>query len=222
MVINRSLWTCLVVVGLALAPFSGRWGVLKDVLPILAVGLFYWRVRAPLARAGLGRPPRGWLRCFGLGLLLAVLLYGLEVVTTKPLARLLFEQPKDLSLFEPIQGNLSMLALYLTFMWMLAAFGEEFVWRGFVLRKIGQSSTRFRHPWVFATIVSALLFGLIHYYQGPRGIFETAIAGIVTGAIYVRSGRSSIWLVVFVHGFQNTISFVAIYLDAYYVINFLS
>jgi len=211
---NRSLWACLVVVGLALAPFPGRWGVLKDLLPILVVGLFYWRARATPERAGLGRPPHGWLPCLGLGLLLAVAIYGLEVVTTKPLARLLFEEPKDLSLFEPIQGDLSTLALYLTFMWMLAAFGEEFVWRGFVLREIGQSFTRLRHPWVFATIVSALLFGLIHYYQGPRGVFETAISGIVTGIIYVRSGRSSIWLVVFIHGFQNTISFVAIYLDA--------
>lgn len=155
-------------------------------------------------------------------MLLAIALYCLEVVTTKPLARFLFEQPKDLSLFEPIQGDLPMLALYLTFMWLLAGFGEEFVWRGFVLREIGQSSTRLQHQWIFATLLSALLFGLIHSYQGPRGVFETAISGIVAGAIYVRSGRSSIWLVVFVHGFQNTISFVAIYFDVYYVINFLS
>ena len=48
-------WTCLIVVSLALAPFPGRWGVLKDLLPILAVGLFYWRVRAGLKRAVLSR-----------------------------------------------------------------------------------------------------------------------------------------------------------------------
>ena len=212
----------IAVVALALVPFPGRWGVLKDLLPILAVTVFYRRHGYTLQRAGLGRPTYGWWRCLGYGLFLAVALYAIEVVTIKPLARILFQEPKDLALFDPIKGNLSMLLIYLAFMWAIAAFGEEYVWRGFLLRELGESSVGVRHPWALAVLASAVLFGLIHVYQGPRGVFETTISGLVIGAIYVRSGRSSIWLVVLIHGFQNTISFLAIYFDAYYVINFLS
>ena len=45
---NFFIFSCLIVVSLALAPFPGRWGVLKDLLPILAV----W----PLPLAGWGHP----------------------------------------------------------------------------------------------------------------------------------------------------------------------
>jgi len=207
---------------LALLPFQGRWGILKDVLPIVAVVWLYRRSGHSLRRAGLARPAQGWWLCVGYALLLAIGLYALEVVTTKPLARLLFDQPKDLSVFAPMKGNLPMLLGYLGAMWLIAALGEEYVWRGFVLREIAESASRLRYRWVLAIMASSLLFGLIHYYQGPRGVFETVAGGLMLGTVYVLSGRSSIWLVVLIHGFQNTISFVAIYFDAYYSINFLS
>jgi membrane protease YdiL (CAAX protease family) len=214
--------TLLAVVLLALAPFPGRWAVLKDLLPILVITWFYRREGYSRRRAGLARPTEGWPRCIGYALLLAVGLYALEVVTTKPLARMLFDQPKDLSVFEPLKGSLSLLLLYLATMWLLAGFGEEYVWRGFVLREIGDRATRFKHPWILAVVTSSVLFGSIHAFQGPRGVFETTAGGLLLGIVYVLSGRSSIWLVVLIHGFQNTISFVAIYFDVYYRINFLS
>ena len=211
-----------VVVGLTLAPFHGRWAALKDLLPIVVVALFYWTHRYNLDGAGLGRPAMGWKRCIGYGLALAMALYAFGIVTTKPLARWLFDQPKDLTLFEPMKGDLKILVVYLIFMWLLAAFGEEFIWRGFLLRQLGEAGRGFSMPWVLGVVVTSLLFGLVHTYQGHRGVFETTISSLILGTIYVATGRSSIWLVVLVHGFKNTISFVAIYFDAYYAINFLS
>ena len=54
------------------------------------------------------------------------------------------------------------------------------------------------------------------------GVFEKSLSAIVIGSIYLWNGRSSIWLVVLIHGFQNTISFVAIYFDVYDKVNFLA
>ena len=59
-----------------------------------------------------------------------------------------------------------------------------------------------------------------HAYQGPYGIFEKALSATLIGSIYYWTGRSSIWLVVLIHGFQNTISFVAIYFDMYDQLSF--
>ena len=70
-----------------------------------------------------------------------------------------------------------------------------------------------------AVVISAVLFGSAHAFQGPRGVVEKMLDGLIIGTVYVRSGRSSIWLVVLVHGLQNTISFVAIYFDAYELVN---
>ena len=186
---------------------------------MLVVATFYRLNGYSVGRAGLGRPSAGWARCFRRGLLLALLLYALEAVTVAPLVRMISDQPKDLSLFDPMKGDLGMLALYLVFMWLLAAFGEEFLWRGFLLRETAERATGWRFSTVAALVLTAVLFGAAHFYQGPRGVVEKTLGGLVLGSVYVASGRSSIWLVVFVHGIQNTISFVAIYCDAYYLLN---
>lgn len=213
------LVTAVLAVALAVAPLPGRWAILQQVLPVLLVACFYWLSGYSIASAGLGRPPQGWVRCVGQSIPLAAVLYGIEAVTVGPLVRLVSDQPKDLSLFDPIKGDLSMLLLYLAFMWPLAAFGEEFIWRGFLLREIGERAARWSYSSVLALVVSAVLFGSAHAYQGPRGVVEKTLGGLILGAVYVGSGRSSIWLVVLVHGFQNTISFVAIYFDAYNLLN---
>ena len=206
-------------VGLAVAPFPGRWAILQQLLPVLVVAIFYWRSGYSLERASLAAPSQGWIRCGGSALVLAGILYVVEALLVQPLARLFASQPKDLTLFEPIEGSLGNLAMYLGFMWMFAAFGEEFLWRGFLLRQIADREKPRRLATGLAITVSAALFGLAHAYQGTAGVVEKFLAALILGAIYVKSGRSSIWLVVFIHGFQNTISFIAIYLGIYDKLN---
>lgn len=219
---GRRRWflaTAAAVAALGVTPFPGRWAILQQALPVLLVAVFYWRRGDSIDGAGLGRPPQGWVRCFGQAFMLAVVLYGVEALTVGPLARLVSDEPKDLTLFDPIQGDLEMLALYLGFMWLFAAFGEEFIWRGFLLRGIVESARPARWSSGLAVLVSAVLFGAAHAFQGPRGVVEKTLGGLILGGVYVYSGRSSIWLVVLVHGVQNTISFVAIYFDAYDSVN---
>ena len=206
------------VVAFAILPFPGRWKLLQQVVPLAIVGIYYARQGYSGKRAGLGRPSQGWGVCILQALALAVGLYVVEALTIGRLAATLFGG-KDLSLFDPIRGSLPNLLLYLVFMWLLAAFGEEFIWRGFLLREIGERRIS-SYPWMTAILTSALFFGLAHAYQGSFGVFEKSLSAIVIGSIYFWSGRSSIWLVVFVHGFQNTISFVAIYFGVYDQVNF--
>jgi membrane protease YdiL (CAAX protease family) len=213
---RRFAWIAVLV--LLLLPLPGRWGIFTQILPIAAVSWIYWRRGAGLDGAGLGNPRGGWARCVLTALWLASLLYAVEAVTIRPLAGLVFPQPKDLSLFEPIKGDLTTLLVFLGFMWVTAAFGEEYVWRGFVLRELAGEHRR-NGP---ALVASALLFGMAHAYQGPRGVAEAVGGGLLLGIVYLSSGRSSVWLVALVHGVQNTISFVAIYFDVYDKIHFLS
>lgn len=76
---------------------------------------------------------------------------------------------------------------------LLAGFGEEVVFRGFLLAVLIPA---FGDPWA-ALAVSSLAFGVLHVYQGPFGIVRTAGLGALLGGSVVLSG--SLWPAVTVH-----------------------
>ena len=92
------------VLSTALLPWVGRLALLNTLVPLVVVVVFYRTSCRNLSKVGLAwseAPPR----LVAVGFALAILDYGLEAITVYPLSRFLFEQPKDLSLFEPMKGN---------------------------------------------------------------------------------------------------------------------
>lgn len=206
------------VIGTALLPWPGQWALLKTIVPLaIVIGLARYRGAsgAGLMRAlGLAVPP-GLLRCLGLGTLLGVVIYGLNLVIVRPLGRWLFDQPTDVSSFAAMKGSFAQLLVFLAFMWLLAAVGEEVIWRGFVFRALGEWFGGGRWAWVLALVISSAVFGALHVYQGPRGVLHATVGGLVNCGLYQATGRRNLWLPILVHGIGNTISFVLIYLDRY-------
>jgi uncharacterized protein len=84
------------------------------------------------------------------------------------------------------------------------------VYRGYVLNRIAESVGGGSRAWRLAVIASAVLFGIGHYYQGPTGIFDTAISALVFGGLYLWSGRN-LWLPILAHGLSDTIAIVVIF-----------
>ena len=64
-----------------------------------------------------------------------------------------------------------------------AGFCEELLYRGFLLWY-----TSAYLPWLAAAIVSILIFGLAHAYQGKEGIVKTTLMSIVMVGLYLWSG----------------------------------
>lgn len=151
-----------------------------------------------------------------IGFALALVLYVAKMFGVRPLARVLWPQPTDVSLFEPIKGNLTNLLVYLFFMWIFAAVAEELIWRGFVITRLAALGRNTRVAWLLALVASSVIFGSLHLYQGPRGVFLATISGSINGALFLASGRPrSLLLPILVHGIGNTLSFVLIYFDLY-------
>ncbi|NKB90605.1 MAG: CPBP family intramembrane metalloprotease [Acidobacteria bacterium] len=200
----------LLVLGLAILPLPGQWKVMQQLAPVLVIGAFYWTQKYDRERAGLGRPASGWMVTILSGLAIAAAYYLVKIVALEPILLAAFDQGKDLSLFEPIRGNLSNLLMYLVGMWIFAAFGEEFIWRGFVLREVAERSAA--GP-AAGLLVSAAFFGLAHAYQGVFGVVEKFIVALIFGGIYLAGGGRDIWRVVIVHGVLNSIAFIRIYLS---------
>ncbi len=95
------------------------------------------------------------------------------------------------SAFAPLQGNL---AEYL--FWLVpvsigsAAFGEEMIFRGFVLDAFERALGGHRWATRTAIVLQAAAFGLLHAYQGIGGVVTAGVTGLVLGFVWQRSVTS--------------------------------
>ncbi len=63
---------------------------------------------------------------------------------------------------------------------------------------------------ISALAFQAVMFGLIHAYQGPTGIAGSTFSGLVFGAVTL-AGCWSIWPAALAHSVNNTIGIIAFY-----------
>jgi len=112
-----------------------------------------------------------------------------------------------------LRGNLELYLFYLIpVTWGTAAFGEEMLFRGFFLdglqRLFGSSG---RIGTTLAVIAQAVIFGLLHLYQGPLGAVVASALGLALGFVWWFSGRN-LWAGIVVHGILDSFSMTVLYL----------
>lgn len=81
---------------------------------------------------------------------------------------------------------------------------EEVLFRGFIM---GRLKAILRSN-VGAVLISSLIFGLLHFYQGPIGVVQTTSVGIVLATVVIRSG--SLWPAILAHAAFDTIGLALI------------
>jgi membrane protease YdiL (CAAX protease family) len=113
-----------------------------------------------------------------------------------------------------LRGNWKLLLLGLALTWTLAAFGEEMVYRGYMMNRV---AGLFRNPkvaWTISLIVVNFAFGLAHIGQGITGQVENMIDGALLGVIFLATG-CNLWAAIIAHGLTDTIDIVLLYLGKY-------
>ncbi|MSQ92242.1 MAG: CPBP family intramembrane metalloprotease [Gammaproteobacteria bacterium] len=118
--------------------------------------------------------------------------------------------PRDLSRFATLVGNLPQFLYVMPLVWIFAAFGEEFLYRGFILENVHRILGGGNAAMVAAIIVQAVLFGTGHAYQGPVGMIPIGVGGIVYGLLYWAGGRR-LWPLILGHGVVDTIGFTIMF-----------
>lgn len=187
--------------------------VVPNEVPILCVlAILSMRLRSQRwdwASIGFKRPD-SWSRIVLIALLAAALRITLGDFVVDPLTTRFWPPAVAPEGVDEITGNLRLVLLYLPLVWAFAAFGEEVAYRGYLLNRGahagGGSTVAF---WV-ATLVTAVLFGYGHYYKGPAGIIDSAIAGFILGGAYLLSGRV-LWTSILAHGFIDTFGLALVY-----------
>jgi len=158
--------------------------------------------------------PASWERTIVIGVIGGIGMGALEVFITEPLLVKITGRMPDLSALSVLRGNWKLLLLFVAIMWPLAAFGEEMVYRGYLMNRV---AGLFRNPkvaWVISLIAGSVVFGMAHIDQGITGQVENMINGLLLGVIFLASGRN-LWAAIITHGVTDTIGIVLLYLGKY-------
>jgi len=182
------------------------WGI---VVSMLLIWFILWSRGDRPSTIGLGRPaswPRTILLALGV-MVCAVVVAQLAQQLVSPLTD---GQGPDISRFDRIRGNPGVLIGNLLSVWFNSAFGEELIWRGFLLTRLAHVMGGSRRALWGSVAFSSVLFGMLHVYQGFAGVVTTGMIGLVFCVFFVLLKRN-LWALIFAHGLMHLMSFTAIY-----------
>jgi uncharacterized protein len=179
---------------------------------LIFASLSLWLRGSAWSAIGL-RNPKNWWAVLLLALLCAVAISVIVNLLVGPFVEHLSGKAPGISRFENIRGNLLALVGWLTVAWTMAAFCEEMFFRGYLMNRISDLVGTGRAGWISALLVSSLLFGLAHGYQGLAGAIGTAEVGLLLGVMYLGNKRN-LWMNIVCHGSIDSISLVSLYLSS--------
>lgn len=181
------------------------------VLMIVLGGLILRRQGSSWREIGLAKTTTWWKTAFyGVGAFVAAVLVFLAAQTIAvSLLTALGQVPTgiDESRFNEIEGNLPFFILLVILAWTTIAFGEEMYYRAFLISRMGDFTAVGQG---LAILIAGIIFGAVHFAEGPIGILSNGAFGILFGWIYVRSGRN-LWITIIGHGLINTLRFSLLY-----------
>ncbi|NAS10770.1 CPBP family intramembrane glutamic endopeptidase [Poritiphilus flavus] len=188
------------------------WGA--NVLMIAMVCLGQWLRGEPLKDLGFAVKTNTFKK------ILQALMWSVPVFVTalaafilaSALAPLLFDLPAhtDTSGYNYFKDRPGLLLLSLLGVYLVSSFGEELVYRAFLMDRLGRLFKNFRLQKLLMVVFSAIIFGLAHYTWGLVGVFQTTFMGIALAVFYLALGRRLIILIM-AHVYMDTLLFLSIY-----------
>lgn len=180
------------------------------MLATIGVTVLFLNARGiELYELGLRRPVP-WKSVLAQGVLIAVGVYAASIGVQFLLAQIGIEA--NLEDFGIIQDNLLVYLYAVTvFTWVSAAFGEEILFRGFIMRNLQALFGDTKAGWAAANVLQASIFGALHLNQGLGGAIPVFLVALVFGYAFIRFGKT-LWPLIIAHGIVDMVSFTLVYL----------
>ncbi len=121
-------------------------------------------------------------------------------------------ESSDMSGYDYLRGNLPMLMLALVAVYIASSFGEEVIYRAFLITRLAELGSSSKVAWRSAVFVSAVVFGLVHFDWGVVGIVQTSFMGLALGISYLVV-RRKLWILILAHAYMDTILLLQMYLS---------
>jgi hypothetical protein len=193
-----------ILISAALSYFTGGLGYLFG---ILVAFILLWSYHWKWSKFGIN--PLKWRPTIlsALGYTLAIFI--LMDVIIQPIVEY-FYGFTDLSSLEGIRGNMINYLIFIGFMWVVAGFGEEFLYRGFFMKHLAEVLGNKDRAWLISAIIISSIFGMAHLYQGVSGIITTGMVGFFLSMVFYWN-RENLVLPMLVHGFYDMIGITLIF-----------
>ena len=152
----------LIVAGLKRQPGIGI------LLTVILIGIAIWQRETSFVAMGFSAPAN-WLATILWGLLVGGALSLFSIILVEPLVERWTGVPHDIQIVESVRGNLKALLTWLLVVWVLVAFVEEILYRGFLMTEIIKIIGDGAIAMVGNIFLTSVIFGLSHSYQGKSG-----------------------------------------------------
>ena len=191
--------------------------LILPIVTIVRVALIFlslWLRGLDFRAIGLRRPARWWPVILlgvvvGVGMLFEPFSSWI-LALLKPLIGTL--PPENLSVLSNLRGhNIPALLGWLTVTWTVAAFGEEITDRGYLMTRLTDLIGKSWLGWALSLLIAAAIFASGHAYQGPKGMIDTTVPGLVFGGVYLIA-RRNLWAGIIAHGILDTCGIIFIFL----------
>jgi membrane protease YdiL (CAAX protease family) len=192
-------------IALALSAFTSAAGG-------LLVAWLWLRSDRAVAEAFDLSPPVSWSAALGMAVIATVTIVIVLMAGSIVTAMAGLEAPDTVGVMDLVrQSPLALLVWIVVVAWGSAAFGEELLWRGFLMDRLGRLPG-LRGRAVAVVVIQAVLFGLPHAYQGWSGVAVTGTVGLILGWMRLRTG-GNLWPLIIAHGLVDTIMLGGGYFD---------
>jgi len=121
------------------------------------------------------------------------------------------QQNADFSRYDFLKDNLGGLFLSLAAVYIVSSFGEEVIYRAFLINRISELANTTKYGSVIAVILSSIFFGLIHYEWGAMGMIQTGCMGLAMGILYIKL-KKRLWILILAHAYMDTVLLVQLYM----------
>ena len=152
------------------------------------------------------------IKTFGLSWLVFVV--GISAYLLGPVIMSFFTDihpEANFSKYDFLKDNLGGLLLSLIGVYIVSSFGEEVIYRAFLINRISELTKGTKYSGTIAVILSTIFFGSIHYEWGLIGMIQTGCMGLVMGISYIKL-KKRLWILVLAHAYMDTILLVQLYM----------
>lgn len=177
--------------------------------PLSAILVLAWvvRSRTPWREIGYVRP-RSWIASVAIGIVLGVAFKLLMKAIVMPL----LGAPAINPAYNYLAGNPAALPGAIFTMIVIAGFGEETVYRGYLFERLGKLFGPRAWAKPVAVLITSVLFAALHYReQGLAGVEQAMITGLTFGTIFAVTGE--IWMLMIMHAAFDLTAVAIIYWD---------
>ena len=130
---------------------------------------------------------RNIIKVFLLSLLVFILAIAGFIIGSIIMANITgIPESANMSGYDYMKDNIWMLILTLGGVYIVSSFGEEVIYRGFLINRITQFGLDSNKGTIIAVSLSAIIFGLVHYEWGPMGMVQTGFMGLALGICYIK------------------------------------